>query len=71
MQAPEPQLSPSGATLEKAEDVYLARNLDAAKELYLKSLEQQGSPAEHAQAWYGLARVAVLRESAGPRGEAV
>jgi hypothetical protein len=59
--APEPQLSPSGATLEKAEDVYRARNLDAAKELYLKALEQQGSPAEHAQAWYGLARVAVLQ----------
>ena len=61
VQAPEPQLSPSAATLEKAEDVYRARNLDAAKELYLKSLEQQGSPSEHAQAWYGLARVAVLQ----------
>ena len=36
-------------------------NLDAAKELYLKSLEQQGSREEHAQAWYGLARVAVLQ----------
>ncbi|HTA40865.1 MAG TPA: tetratricopeptide repeat protein [Bryobacteraceae bacterium] len=59
--APEPQLSPSGATLEKAEDLYLKRSLEDAKQLYLKSLEQTGSPAEHAQAWYGLARIAVLQ----------
>ena len=31
MEAPAPQLSPSAATLEKAEDVYRERNLDAAK----------------------------------------
>jgi tetratricopeptide (TPR) repeat protein len=59
--APEPQLSPSGATLEKAEDLYLKRSLEDARQLYLKSLEQTGSPAEHAQAWYGLARIAVLQ----------
>jgi hypothetical protein len=59
--APAPQLSPSGTTLEKAEELYLKRSLDPAKDLYLKSLEQQGSPAEHAQAWYGLARIAVLQ----------
>lgn len=60
---PEPaaQLSPSGATLEKAEDLYLKRSLDDAKKLYLKALEQTGSQAEHAQAWYGLARIAVLQ----------
>lgn len=55
-----PQLSASGATLERAEDLYLKRSLEDAKQLYLKSLEQTGSPAEHAQAWYGLARIAVL-----------
>ena len=60
-EAPAPVLSPSAATLEKAEDLYLKRSLDDAKQLYLKSLEQQGSPAEHAQAWYGLARIAVLQ----------
>jgi tetratricopeptide (TPR) repeat protein len=62
--APERQLSPSAQTLEKAEDLYLKRgasNLDDAKQLYLKSLEQNGSFAEHAQAWYGLARIAVLQ----------
>ena len=65
--APEPVLSPSAQTLDKAEDLYLKRgsnsaNLDGAKQLYLKSLEQNGSAAEHAQAWYGLARIAVLQK---------
>jgi tetratricopeptide (TPR) repeat protein len=65
--APEPELSPSGQTLAKAEDLYLKRganssNLDDAKELYLKSLEQRGAAEEHAQAWYGLARIAVLQK---------
>ena len=61
VEAPPPVLSPSAATLEKAEDLYLKRNLADAKQLYLKSLEQQGSAAEHAQAWYGLARISVLQ----------
>jgi tetratricopeptide (TPR) repeat protein len=61
VEAPKPDLSPSGETLEKAEDSYLKRNLDNAKQLYLKSLEQNGSAAEHAQAWYGLARISVLQ----------
>jgi tetratricopeptide (TPR) repeat protein len=59
--APEPQLSPSGATLEKAEDLYLKRNLEEAEQLYTKSLQQKGSPEEHAQAYYGLARISVLQ----------
>jgi tetratricopeptide (TPR) repeat protein len=59
--APERKLSPSAQTVEQAEDLYVARMLDKAKELYLKSLEQNGSAEEHAQAWYGLARIAVLQ----------
>jgi hypothetical protein len=59
--APKPQLSQSGQSLEKAEDLYTARSLDEAKKLYLKSLEQNGTPEEHAQAWYGLARISVLQ----------
>ena len=58
---PKPALSPSGQTLEKAEDFYTARSLEDAKKLYLKSLEQNGAPEEHAQAWYGLARISVLQ----------
>jgi tetratricopeptide (TPR) repeat protein len=60
--APEPKLSPSGKTLEKAEDLYTNRSLDQAKELYLKSLQETGSAVEHAQAWYGLARIAALQK---------
>jgi tetratricopeptide (TPR) repeat protein len=59
---PQPKLSLSGETLEKAEDLYLKRSLDNAKELYLKSLEESGSAEEHAQAWYGLARIATLQK---------
>jgi len=59
---PEPELSPSAQTLEKAEDLYLKRSLEDARQLYLKSLEQNGSAVEHAQAWYGLARIAVLQK---------
>jgi tetratricopeptide (TPR) repeat protein len=58
---PEPDISPAGKLLASAEDLYAARNLDEAKQLYLKSLEQTGSPDEHAQAWYGLARISVLQ----------
>jgi len=60
--APRPQLSASAQTLEKAEDLYRSRSLGQAKDLYLKSLEQNGSAQEHAQAWYGLARIAVLEK---------
>ena len=57
----EPELSPSGKTLQQAEDMYLKRTLDEAKKLYLRSLEQRGAREEHAQAWYGLARISVLQ----------
>jgi tetratricopeptide (TPR) repeat protein len=57
-----PELSPSGKTLEKAEAAYVDRNLDEAKSLFGKATEQKGEPAEHAQAWYGLARIAALEK---------
>lgn len=58
---PAPDVSPSGRTLAKAEEEYRARNLEDAKKLYLKALEQSGGPQEHAQEWYGLARISVLQ----------
>jgi tetratricopeptide (TPR) repeat protein len=54
-----PELSPAAKTLEQAEDLYAKKNLDAARDLFLKSLEQRGSSEEHAQAWYGMARIAL------------
>jgi tetratricopeptide (TPR) repeat protein len=56
-----PELSPSAQTIEKAEELYTKKSLDQSKELYLKALEQKGSNEEHAQAWYGLARIAALQ----------
>jgi tetratricopeptide (TPR) repeat protein len=56
-----PELSPSAQTLEKAEELYTQKSLDKSKELYLKALEQKGSNEEHAQAWYGLARISALQ----------
>lgn len=58
---PEKSLSESGKLLVKAENLYTGRTLEEAKEVYLKSLEQKGSDEEHAQAWYGLARISVLQ----------
>jgi len=67
--APVPELSAAGKTLEKAEGLYLDRaaspnNLEEAKMLFSKALEQKGEAAEHAQAWYGLARISVLENRA-------
>ena len=59
--APAPDLSESGKSLAKAEELYANRQLEEARPVYLKALEQAGSDAEHAQAWYGLARISVLQ----------
>ena len=60
-----PELSPAARTLEKAESLYSTRNpsndnREQAKALFGKALDEKGEPAEHAQAWYGLARIALL-----------
>jgi tetratricopeptide (TPR) repeat protein len=56
-----PELSPSAKTLEQAETLYSAKSFEKSRDLFLKSLEQKGSAEEHAQAWYGLARIATLQ----------
>jgi hypothetical protein len=56
-----PELSASAKMLQQAEDLYKARSLDKSRELFLKALEQKGSPEEHSQSWYGLARIATLQ----------
>lgn len=48
-------------TMEEAERLYTARELDKAKESYLKVLQETGEKPLHAKAYYGLARVAVLQ----------
>ena len=53
--------SAAAQVLEQAEAQYTAKNLDKAKDLYLKSLEQKGSEEEHSQAWFGMGRIAALQ----------
>jgi tetratricopeptide (TPR) repeat protein len=55
---------PTGAakTLDDAEKLYTARDLDQAKKLYLAVLQQTDNPAMHADAYYGMARIAALQK---------
>jgi len=61
---PPPPAAPAGAakTLEDAEQLYTARDLDKAKKLYLDVLQQTDSQTMHAGAYYGLARIAALQK---------
>jgi len=62
---PPPPAPPTGAqlTMEQAEGLYIDRNLEAARELYLKVLDQTSDKAMHAKAYYGLARIAALENN--------
>ena len=62
---PPPAPEPQGVTktLALADQLYADRNLEGARELYLKSLEQTDDQAAHAQAYYGLARIAALEKN--------
>ena len=60
--APLIEQSTAAKTVEQAELLYTNRDLDQAKQLYLRSLQERGDPAEHATAYYGLARIAVLQK---------
>jgi tetratricopeptide (TPR) repeat protein len=62
--APVPAPTPAGAakTLQDAEAAYSARDLQKAKALFLKILEQTDSKPLHASAYYGLGRAALLEK---------
>ena len=57
-----PALSGAARTLLQADDYYRARELDKAKEAYLRALEQTSQKPAHAEAYYGLARIAALQK---------
>ncbi|MGP8246583.1 MAG: tetratricopeptide repeat protein [Bryobacteraceae bacterium] len=59
---PPPAPVPQGPakTLEEAENLYAARQLDKAKEMFLAVVEQAGQKPLRASAYYGLARIAAL-----------
>src|SRR5262245_4950451 len=59
---PPPPLTGAAKTLEEAEQFYKSRDLDKAKQQYLNVLQQTEDMSMHAQAYYGLARIAVLQK---------
>jgi tetratricopeptide (TPR) repeat protein len=58
-----PELEGAYKTLDQAEQLYTARNLEPARQLYLKVLEETPEKPMHAKAYYGLARVAALEKN--------
>ncbi len=65
--APPPPAAPPPATgaaktLEDAEQLYTARELDKSKKLYLDVLQQTDDHSAHSAAYYGLARIAALQK---------
>ena len=69
--APPPALTGAAKTLEEAEQAYSSRELEKSKKLFLKTLEQTEKRSVHASAYYGLARIALLRKGSGRGGTAI
>jgi len=61
--APTVPLTGAAKTLDDAERLYLARNLDAAKQKYLEVLGATEDKTLHADAYYGLARIETLSKN--------
>lgn len=53
--------SPADKAIEEADRLYSNKDYDHAKEAYLRLLEQSSEKSVHARAYYGLARIAVLK----------
>ena len=56
-----PELTGVAKTLADAEQAYTDRDLERAKQGYLRVIEETGEKSTHAKAYYGLARIAVLQ----------
>ncbi len=56
-----PELTGAAKSLDDGEQAYRARDLDRAKQIYLRVLDETAEQPLHAKAYYGLARVAVLQ----------
>jgi tetratricopeptide (TPR) repeat protein len=59
---PPPALTGAAKTLETAEQLYTARDLQKAREAFMQALKETEERPLQAQAWYGLARIAVLQK---------
>jgi len=58
---PKPEPTPAQKTLEEAEQAYAARQLEKASQAYRRLLRETTEKPLHAQAYYGLARIAALQ----------
>jgi tetratricopeptide (TPR) repeat protein len=59
---PPPPLTGADKTLDDAEKLYTARDLESAKKRYLDLIQQTDRKTMQAAAYYGLARIAVLQK---------
>jgi tetratricopeptide (TPR) repeat protein len=59
--APAPEPAPAEKLLAEAEDLYRRRELDPARELFLRLLRETPPKPVQAKAYYGLARIATLK----------
>jgi tetratricopeptide (TPR) repeat protein len=59
--APQPGISAAERSLEDADKLYGARELDKAREAYLALTRQTDEKSVHARAYYGLGRIAALK----------
>lgn len=62
MPAVKPPEHGAAETLEEAEQLYTDRNLEPARQRFLRVLQETGEKPLHAQGYYGLARIAVLEK---------
>jgi tetratricopeptide (TPR) repeat protein len=58
---PEPPVTGAAKTLKDAEEAFGARQLDKAKQLFSSALQQTDKLPQHASAYYGLGRIALLQ----------
>jgi tetratricopeptide (TPR) repeat protein len=56
-------LTGAAKTMEEAERLYTARDLDKARQAYMQALQETTENPVHAKAYYGLARIAVLEKN--------
>jgi tetratricopeptide (TPR) repeat protein len=61
-QSAPPELTGAEKTLAEADKAYTDRDLDRARETFLRVLEETSEKSLHAKAYYGLARIAVLQK---------
>lgn len=59
----QPKLSPAEQSLEQAEKLYTGRDLDKARETYLRVLRETEDRSVHSRVYYGLARIAALQKN--------